>query len=45
MCIIYMLQSISILLAGQIKVKHSGISLLWPHLYLKDYLGVGGTEA
>lgn len=35
MCIIYMLQSINKLLAGQIKVKHSGMNLLRPHLYFK----------
>lgn len=35
MCIIYMLQSISKLLAGQIKVKHSGMNPLWPRLYFK----------
>lgn len=30
-----MLQSINKLLAGQIKVKHSGMNLLRPHLYFK----------
>lgn len=35
MCIIYMLQSISKLLAGQIKVKYRGMNPLWPHLYFK----------